>query len=283
MRRKMFMFFLLTILPLVAIAQETVVEETISQKENVQKVKAQKKNKDTLFDRGVFNHLGFYAGPSTEGISFGIATCITPYIELSAGMNIMPGIKIKTDENEIDIEFPQNASQEDWQSYPSYTEVAMDLNLSRTSFDVKASIYPFGGNSTFCFVTGLSFGGEKLVKLEAHSDAIASMMQKVPQAKAELGFEDHSFFFDRQGDIKGDIRGKSVSPYLGIGVGRNVGQKSVGFRFDLGCYFTGKVKFYQNDRELSKNIYYDEEEDKPIYEKIPIYPVMRFCITGKIL
>ena len=97
------MFFLLTILPLVAIAQETVVEETISQKENVQKVKAQKKNKETLFDRGVFNHLGFYAGPGTEGISFGIATCITPYIELSAGMNIMPGIKIKTDENEIDI------------------------------------------------------------------------------------------------------------------------------------------------------------------------------------
>ena len=44
---------------------------------------------------GVFNHLGINAGISTEGITVGAATPITPYLELGMDANFMPGIKVK--------------------------------------------------------------------------------------------------------------------------------------------------------------------------------------------
>ena len=44
---------------------------------------------------GVFNRLGANAGVSTEGLTVGLATPITPYLELGLDANFMPGIKVK--------------------------------------------------------------------------------------------------------------------------------------------------------------------------------------------
>ena len=52
---------------------------------------------------GVFNRIGLNAGVSTEGITVGIATPITPYLELGFDANFMPGFKVNGDVN-IDAE-----------------------------------------------------------------------------------------------------------------------------------------------------------------------------------
>lgn len=261
MKRKVMISLLLTVMSIVAFAQ------------NADAVKT-----DNLeFERGVFNHLGFYVGPGTEGVSFGIATSLTPYVELNAGLNIMPGIKFSSEE-EIDYHYPQTDLGENFR-FPTNYETDLNFNIARTTFEVKASIYPFGGNSTFCVVTGLSLGGKKVLKITSHNDEVARIMQEAPGSTADVGIEGYTFNFDKQGNLEGDVRLKAVRPYLGIGFGRHVTKHSVGFRFDLGCQFSGDVNFYQNERELKKSF----DDDKEIYEKVKLYPVMRFSITGRIL
>ena len=268
MKRKTITILLLTVMSAVAIAQKA---------DAVKPVKTDKAN----IERETFNHLGFYVGPGSEGVSLGIATCVTPYVELSAGMNIVPGIKFNSEE-EIDYYYPDTPLGDSFR-FPSSYETDMKFNLARTTLELKASIYPFGGNSTFCLVTGLSFGGKKAVKITAHDEEVARIMQEAPGTTAEMSVEDYVFKFDKQGNLAGDVRLKAVRPYLGIGVGRQVTKRRVGFRFDLGCQFSGNVNFYQDDRKLTKQLYPGEEEDKKIYEKVKLYPVVRFSITGRIL
>jgi hypothetical protein len=50
--------------------------------------------------------------------------------------------------------------------------------------------------------------------------------------------------FDENGDVNGDVRVKKFRPYAGLGFGRLIPKKRVGFRFELGCQFMGKMKVY---------------------------------------
>lgn len=236
------------------------------------------------FKRGVFNHIGLNVSASTEGIGVGVATPITNYLELSAGVNIMPSIKIKGDVNidyNIDPQIPVYI--------PSHDKVKITGDLKRTTMDVKLNIYPFGGNSTFFIAGGFSFGGENLGTLNGHSDAVEKAIKDYPEFKtvilnsisAEL--DKYNVRFDERGDINGDIRVKKFRPYVGLGVGRLVPKHRVGFRFEAGCQFMGKLKVYQNDTEVKVNELNDTDDDiSKIIDKLTVYPVLKLTITGRI-
>ena len=198
-----------------------------------------------------------------------MATSVSPFVELSAGMGIVPGFSIKDDYsvyiNEMGSDFNR--------------AVEGKLSFSRTTFDLKASIYPFGGNSTFFVAAGLSMGGKELGKVSAHSDEVAYYMAQNPGVIPSLDFEDYHIVFNKQGNANADVRVNSVRPYLGLGVGRLVPKRRVGFRAEFGCHFMGKAKFYQNGSELSK----PKGSDEAFYEKISVYPVLRLTLTGRIL
>ena len=53
------------------------------------------------FKRTAFNHVGLNVGAGTEGISLGVATPVTNFLELEAGVNVMPGFKVNAD---VDLE-----------------------------------------------------------------------------------------------------------------------------------------------------------------------------------
>ena len=235
-------------------------------------------------ERGIFNHLGLNVSASTEGIGVGVATPITDYLELSAGVNFMPSIKIKGDVNvdyNIDPLLPV--------TIPSSDKVKITGDLKRTTMDVKLNIYPFGGNSTFFVAGGFSFGGKNLGKLNGHSDVIENAVSTYPAFKdvilnsisAEL--DKYNVKFDERGDINGDIRVKNFRPYVGLGVGRLVPKSRVGFRFEAGCQFMGKLKVYQDDKEVKINELNDTDDDiSKLIDKLTVYPVLKLTITGRI-
>lgn len=236
------------------------------------------------YERGVFNHVGLNVSASTEGIGVGVAAPITDYLELSAGVNFMPGVKIKGD---VNVDY--NISPDIPVYVPSKDKVKITGNLKRTTMDVKLNIYPFGGNSTFFVAGGFSFGGEKLGKLNGHSDAIQGIIEDYPAFKdvilnsisAEL--DKYNVKFDERGDINGDIRVKNFRPYVGLGVGRLVPKKRVGFRFEAGCQFMGKLKVYQDNKEVKINELNDSDDDlSKIIDKWTVYPVLKLTITGRI-
>lgn len=235
-------------------------------------------------ERGIFNHLGVNVAAGTEGIGIGVATPITNYLELGFDVNIMPGFKAKGD---VNVNYYTGSIPV---PLPSSEKVKITGDLKRTMMDVKLSVYPFGGNSTFFVAGGFSFGSEKLATLNGHSDAVQEACQTYPQYKdlilnsisAEL--DKYNVKFDENGDVNGDVRVKKVRPYVGLGFGRLIPKNRVGFRFELGCQFMGKMKVYQNDTEVNINEMSKGKDDlSKIIDKLTVYPVLKFTLTGRIL
>lgn len=223
------------------------------------------------YERGIFNHLGANLNVGTEGIGFGIAAPCTDYLEFSLGINFVPGIKIDGD---VSIYFDNVIN-------PIDNKVNIKGNMSRTMIDFKANVYPFGDRSSFFVAAGFSFGGKKIFELTGHNDYIAEHPELRQYIHANLN--DYRLEFDDNGDIKGDVRVKSFRPYLGLGFGRLVPKNRVGFRFELGCQFMGKMKAYQNDNELATDAVKKSDDDlSKILDKLTVYPVLKFTLTGRI-
>lgn len=231
-------------------------------------------------DFGVFRHIGADINVGTQGIGFDIATPVTNYLELSLGMNFMPGFKISGDVD-IDPSLPAGAP-----AFPSNANMDIEGKLSRTTGEFKVSVYPFGVKNALFVAGGLSFGGKKIAKLNGHSDAVESYLSQYPQYRSQITAEldKYELEFDDNGNITGDVRVKAVRPYLALGYGRLVPKHRLGFRVELGCQFMGKMKVYQNDSELSESLMEKADDDlSDFIDKFKVYPVLKFSLTGRIL
>ena len=66
-------------------------------------------------------------------------------------------------------------------------------------------------------------------------------------------------------------------------MGRLVPKNRVGFRFEAGCQFMGKLKVYQDNKEVKINELNDSDDDlSKIIDKWTVYPVLKLTITGRI-
>ena len=73
-------------------------------------------------------------------------------------------------------------------------------------------------------------------------------------------------------------------PYLGLGYGRLVTKHRVGFRFELGCQFMGKIKVYQNGKEVVADEMNDADDDvSKFIDKFKVYPVLKLTLNTRIL
>ena len=245
------------------------------------------------YKRGIFNHVGLNVGAGTEGISVGVAAPVTNFLEVEAGVNIMPSFKLSGD---LDVDYDSSSlPQVSGVSYPNPATIHVDGDFSRTTFNVKANLYPFGGGSKFFIAAGLSIGGEKIAEVTGSCDELRKFSENnlhTPELKdqfrkaisANLG--GYNLELDENYNLQGDIRCKNVRPYLGLGFGRLVPKNRIGCRFELGCQFMGKLKVYQNDTEIDINKALEDagEDDLSKFVKdLKVYPVLKFSLTGRIL
>lgn len=242
------------------------------------------------YKRGIFNHVGLNVGAGTEGISVGVAAPVTNFLEVEAGVNIMPSFKLSGD-LDVDINMPQESDIQ----YPTSGTIHAEGSFDRTTFNVKANLYPFGGGSKFFIAAGLSIGGEKIAEVTGSCDELRKFSENnlhTPELKdqfrkaisANLG--GYNLELDENYNLQGDIRCKNVRPYLGLGFGRLVPKNRIGCRFELGCQFMGKLKVYQNGNEIDINKTLEDagEDDLSKFVKdLKVYPVLKFSLTGRIL
>lgn len=206
-------------------------------------------------------------------------------IELGLDANFMPGIKVKGTVNigAGDIRIPTTSGGVD-----TYHIDKGDLegNFSRTTFDARLSVYPFGDRNAFFIAGGLSFGGEKLAKLSGYCSEVARLYSEHPEYSEQITAEidKYKIVIDRNGNVEGDARVKSVRPCVGLGYGRLVPKNRVGFRIEAGCQFMGKIKVYQDGQELNAVLNEAKDDDlSKIIDKWSVYPVLRLTLTGRIL
>lgn len=242
------------------------------------------------FQRKVFNHVSANVSVGTEGIGFGLAAPVTNYLELEAGLSVMPGFNVSGD---LPIE-----SQGTLEAYGQTiqipnTKVNVKGKFSRTTFHFKAHVYPFGGNSKFFMTAGCSFGGRKIAKVSGHSDDLQQLLKDYPDLKDEIlnrvgaTLGDYNVKFNDNADIIGDIRCNGFRPYLGLGYGRLIPKHRVGVRVELGCQFMGHMKVYQNDEQVDlQHMLNDAGADDDLskfVEKWTCYPVLKVSLVGRIL
>lgn len=243
------------------------------------------------YKRGFLNHVGINVGAGTEGISVGLAAPVTGFFELEAGVNVMPSFKLSGD---LDVEVNTSSlPQVPNVQYPTDATIHAEGSFDRTTFNVKANLYPFGGGTKFFIAAGLSIGGEKIAEVNGSCDDLRKFSQRLPEdlrgqfrqaVSANLG--GYNLELDENYNVQGDIRCKKVRPYLGLGFGRLVPKNRLGMRLELGCQFMDKLKVYQNDTEIDINKALEDagEDDLSKFVKdLKIYPVVKFSFTGRIL
>ena len=244
------------------------------------------------FQRSLFNHVGLNAGVGTEGINIGVAAPLSNFFEVEAGVSILPSIlKIDT---EVDLAVDESVNIQGQQvSIPNEMNVKADF--SRTAVNVKANVYPFGGNSKFFVSGGFSFGGAKIAKLSGHSDELQNLINQYPAYKqtildhVSVNLDDYNIKLDENCDVHGDIRCNNFRPYLGLGFGRLVPKNRLGFRWELGCQFMGSLKVYQNGEEvdvkqaLNDSMGKDADDISQFIDNWKFYPVLTLPIVGRIL
>lgn len=244
------------------------------------------------YKRGFLNHVGINVGAGTEGISVGLAAPVTGFFELEAGVNVMPSFKLSGD-LDVDVNtssLPQVPNVQ----YPHEATIHAEGSFDRTTFNVKANLYPFGGGTKFFIAAGLSIGGEKIAEVSGSCDELRDFSQKLPTQELKDKFRQavsanlagYNLQFDENYNVQGDIRCKKVRPYLGLGFGRLVPKNRLGMRLELGCQFMDKLKVYQNDTEIDINKALEDagEDDLSKFVKdLKIYPVVKFSFTGRIL
>ena len=189
----------------------------------------------------------------------------------------MPGFSFNA---EVDGQYYDyvNTTQKDF-------TVDLDANLKRTQGSVIFNVYPLAKAkvcSSFFLAAGLYFGGDKLVKINGHSDEIA---EKINQFNGnpyiELG--DYKLPVDENGNVKGGLKVQKVRPYLGLGFGRYVPKKRISVTGELGVQFHGHIKPYTSEGEIEAFDELTEKDDwKKVMDKLTVYPMLKIVISGRI-
>lgn len=118
----------------------------------------------------IFRHVGGNLNVGTEGVGFDVATPVTDYLEVSAGMSFMPGFKVDGDVNVKPIRIT------DVTTIPMES-VNIEGKFARTTANFKVSCYPFGTQNALFVAAGFSFGGKKIAKLKGHSEDVKNFME----------------------------------------------------------------------------------------------------------
>lgn len=231
-----------------------------------------------------FNHVAVGLSAGTTGIGIDVAAPICPYVQVRAGVDFVPNIKINTD---LDIDAPQVSG------YDIPNNIDVEGKVGFTNGKLLFDIYPFK-KSSFHVTAGAYFGSSKIVKAynekegilqdvaDYNNDVEAGVIPNGKKIGVELG--DYLLEPDDDGNVNAHIKTASFKPYLGLGFGRAVPKKRIGFMFDLGVQFWGSPKIYCNGKQLTENnVDGDGGDIIKTLSKVTVYPVVNFRLCGRIL
>lgn len=258
-------------------------------------------------DKMLFNHLAVGITTGTPGlIGFDIATTCTPYLQIRAGLAIMPKFKYSTsiklnatDVNKFNNDINNVNTALAAASLPPITErVANEYDiqgkLGFTNGKILIDFFPFKSTGFPFFITvGAYFGGTQIISvynkvdgaLQVVNQANAAIIATKPYAAtygidpslkpifAEVG--EYKLGPNAQGNATFDIKVNGFKPYLGIGFGRPFPKKHrIGFSAEIGCIFWSKptVTYSGYDDMGNTNITIDKDKagDKDVGKAIDV-------------
>ena len=217
---------------------------------------------------GLFNHLGASAGVGTTGITIDVATNITGFVQLRAGVDIMPGITFNADAD-FRHEYLDGVGHIDLKG-----------DLGRTQGHVIFNVYPIPKAGLFVAAGGY-FGGSKLLKITGHSEELATLAGQQGTGSVIIG--DYEIPADKDGNVSGGLRVKGFRPYLGLGFGRAIPGKLLNFQTELGVPFEGEPVVYTDYGTLKMSAFEDDNTFNKVRSALKVYPQLTFRIGFRAL
>lgn len=150
----------------------------------------------------VFNHLGIGAAVGTNGLSFEVATPITGFVNMRAGVSYMPGFTFHADADYTYSVATINRTG----------TVSLKGDLGRVQGQVIFNVYP-APVVPFYVAVGAYFGGGTLLKISGQAPELAALAST--NGGAVIG--GYKIPIDPQGNISGGLKVNSFRPYIGIG------------------------------------------------------------------
>lgn len=86
---------------------------------------------------------------------------------------------------------------------------------------------------------------------------------------------------NQDGSVSADLKVRSVKPYVGIGFGRAIPRRRVGFRFELGALFHGKPEIVSNN--ISDTNSEELSDVNKFLKDFKVYPQINFQVTVRLL
>ena len=192
----------------------------------------------------------------TDGGGINVITNLSPHFIARAGFDYF-GFSNKPDDMNLDVETDDGNDV-------SAKINTLKVNLSNAKLLVD--YYPFR-NGIFSLTGGLYVGQSKIT-MKGHADQKFNLDDIVIQPDAN-GYFDASL-----------VLGNSVKPYFGIGLGRTLAKKRIGFRFELGAIYQGHYKI-KSDYMTSESV---SEANNAIEDELPksvldFWPVLNFNLS----
>lgn len=230
-------------------------------------------------DKNMFNHLSAGINVGTPGIGFDVAAPIGNYVQVRAGVSFMPNIKFGTD---LDISDGGSIA-----GYRIPETLEVEAKVGFTNGKLLFDVFPFK-SSSFHITAGAYFGSSAIIKAYNKEDGVLQDLADYNRANPgnEIGYElgDYLLTPDDKGNISAEIKTASFKPYVGLGFGRAVPKKRIGFMFEAGVQFWGSPKLYCNGDRLTEEDFNGEDGGlMKTLSKITVYPVINFRICGRIL
>lgn len=244
---------------------------------------------------GIFNHLGAGVEVGTTGIGFEVGAPITDYVQVRAGMAIVPSFTV----NDINVKL--NISNSNWQTVSAYpqsplygetkpTNLTIAGKATKTDGKLLVDVFPFKSTS-FHFTVGFYVGNSQIIDVyNTNNQPILAKISKYNEnpyeniGKIGLAVGDRLITPSSNGTANAIVKVNSFKPYVGIGFGRVVPKKTrLAFACDLGVQFWGTPEIWMQDVKIDKDSSIDGDGGiiKTI-SKITVYPCMNFRLTGRI-
>ena len=212
-------------------------------------------------DLRILNHLAVGAEVGTMGVGIDVAMPVTPFVDVQAGFTMFPKIKFNTS---IDLSH----------KHPEFNKIPAKGEVLMKGGKVLVNVMPLPIITSFHVTAGLYFGSTDVMGLYN--------TEPIP-ANYSLALGDYLLEPNSDGFVDGKLKVNKVKPYLGIGIGRGVPKRRVGFKCDLGVVFWGKPSVYCNDTQIhDSDAGGDGDEAMKIISKFKVYPVLNFRICGRI-
>ena len=242
-------------------------------------------------DKRLFNHLTVGLNVGTTGIGADVAMPATKWLELEAGINIMPKIKYNTD---LHINMPISDINPYLPQPIDVNNVPVQGKLNMINGKFMINFLPIPSLSNFHITVGAFFGKSDVVEVYNTIDGQLAPINEantiirdnnLPFDEIGLKLGDYLLTPDANGNVKATLKTKGFKPYVGLGFGRAIPRnKRVSFKFDLGAMFWGTPEVIDhNGVSLTKQDWEGKDGGAiRVISKIKVYPVLNFRICGRI-